>query len=80
MDDFKQNIKGFRGRVRGFSNGSGTCPCCREVKCKSTSRRLARRRLRQADRHAAAEMPDPLDALIAAIEALDAEDGGCDTP
>lgn len=74
MDDFKRNIQGFRGRVRGFSNGSGTCPCCREVNCKSTSRRLARRRLRQADRRAAAAMPDPLDVLIKNIQALDAED------
>ena len=74
MDDFKRNIQGFRGRVRGFSNGSGTCPCCREVNCKSTSRRLARRRLRQADRRADALRPDPLDALIVAIQTLDAED------
>lgn len=43
MDDFKRNIKGYR-------RDSATCPCCREVDCKATSRRLARRRLRQADR------------------------------
>ena len=73
MDDFKRNIKGYR-------RDSATCPCCREVNCKATSRRLARRRLRQADRRANAERPDPLDALIDAIQKLDAEDGGQDTP
>ena len=67
MDDFKRNVKGWR-------RGGATCPCCREVNCKSTSRRLARRRLRQADRRAAAAMPDPLDVLIKNIQALDAED------
>lgn len=42
MDDLKRNIDGWRhGR---------TCPCCREVADKAVSRRLARRRLRQADR------------------------------
>ena len=72
MDDFKRNIQGFRGRVRHHGRSKGTCPCCREINCKATSRRLARRRLRRADRKAAT--PDMMDALITAIEALDAED------
>ena len=74
MDDFKRNIQGFKGRVKYHGRSKGTCPCCREVACKSTSRRLARRRLRQADRRADALRPDPLDALIASIQALDTED------
>lgn len=43
MDDMKRNIVGWRGHGH-------TCPCCREVPDKVTSRRLARRRLAQQDR------------------------------
>ena len=42
MDDFKRQIEGFRRTGR-------TCPCCRETGVKH-SRKLARRRLKQADR------------------------------
>ena len=41
--DFKAHIVGWRGHGH-------TCPCCREVASKTTSRRLARRRLAQKDR------------------------------
>jgi len=56
MDDFKRNIKGFRGkRVNPTGAIPGqTCPCCRETDKKS-SRKLARRRLKQQDRAVAQE-------------------------
>ncbi len=44
MDDFKRNIKGFRGGKRCGGNGR-SCPCCREVSV-AASRKLARHRLR----------------------------------
>jgi hypothetical protein len=45
MDDFKRHIEGYRRNGR-------TCPCCRETDVIS-SRRLARRRMKQADRREA---------------------------
>jgi len=45
MDDFKRHIEGYR-------RGGRTCPCCRETTVIS-SRRLARRRMKQADRREA---------------------------
>lgn len=41
--DFKRHINGFRG-------GGFTCLCCREVRGKVESRRLARHRLANEDR------------------------------
>jgi hypothetical protein len=47
MDDFKKRIEGYR-------RGGRTCPCCRETD-PVHSRRLARRRLKQADRQESAQ-------------------------
>lgn len=40
----------FKAFIVGWRRGGRTCPCCREVGSKTTSRRLARRRLAQKDR------------------------------
>jgi hypothetical protein len=51
MDEFKRHIKGWR-------KGGQTCPCCVQLADKQKTRRLARRRLRQADQ-AAQEVSTP---------------------
>lgn len=40
----------FKALIVGWQRKGKTCPCCREVASKVTSRRLARRRLAQKDR------------------------------
>jgi len=42
MDDYKRNIKGYRGK-------GCVCPCCREAP-KPKANRIARARLKAADR------------------------------
>lgn len=56
MDDFKRNVRGYRGSKIGPAKKRhrGTCPCCRETDVRS-SRKLARLRLNLLDRAAVNE-------------------------